>query len=463
MNIDYDNLFNLGLEEFSAEMLKIQSKIKPLVIEYKVLKSIDHLSFDAVKKYIKPDPNNNRIRYIFYDEREDEIYSNEKKRRPFGGKYDYINCEPYYLPFGVVEVAIRGFSISRKESDYKHPHMERAFEERNFFYYDFDEEHYVQINLEKTKNPNTIEFLKRKEQGILVERKMKKYGKLYYRAYDDILERVKGVVGSKKKEIISFLEDVKGFLSVEFPKGLLARLILSEVNSEEYKILSDEVKQYVSNIDDQLTDLSSLIVEDDFDFSDLVELDPMKEFLKNAENFRVGILNVLFTPRPEKKPRFLKINRNGVTVEMAVGYLYEPSEDILCPNISELERRSSYYDKSANPLSEQEIMKEIRFKLQQKEKNMVVADTVEIEENEQNYPAELTKYFTAEQLKNLLKLSTAKRMEEDLIKLFGQHKNKGPKVPPSLRPEEKVGGKKGYLQLARELSNLLFDFKRRET
>ncbi|HDR8323991.1 TPA: hypothetical protein QC175_005709 [Bacillus cereus] len=428
-------LKDMSEEEIIAIAMESFLEIPNLDVDQKVLDatSMYKADFNLVKKYIKYDFTNFVVTYPYVNEEEDPLYNKgvfskgQSDFFPMNNYFISIGASVTVMPYGIVEVVFVGDHVFRNTNDYRHYKANKIFETKDYFYYDFIAQEFVQVNESdldngrklKMKNEDTYlqktkkhiqEYIKREELLEYTKQRLK----VRARTYQERFRKFKEVWGlgstlNTFMKIEKFILEYISFLE-ELEVGLQLKLIYSKLTNREFKQLEKIRKELLENDIPKCQETLHQLIEVIGTNEEKREYqwDNFKEFnlnflheeelaiLNEFRNVDVRRLLDFITPRSaDFNPKFL--------MQGYIGYDLTLKE--IYPNLAQLEKREMRTEKMGSDLLERERKKMTLDRLEQHAAN---GENLS-EEKEEEY---VDGWFTLEELTELIQLSSSAQLSK---------------------------------------------------
>lgn len=432
-DVTIEVLKDMSEKEIIAIAMKSFLEIPNLDVDQKVLDAATmyRADFDLVKRHIKYDFKNFVVTYPYVNEQEDVLYSKgvfSKEQADFFPMNSYfisVLADVTVMPYGMLEVTFIGEHIFRNTNDYRHHKANKIFETKDYFYYDFIKQEFVQVNesdlnngrklkaknesayVEKTKK-HIQEYIKREELLEYTKQRLK----VRARSYQERFRKFKEVwgLGSKLNTFIKiekYFEEYISFLE-ELEVGLQLKLIYSKLTNREFlqleKIRKDLLETDIPKCQETLHRLVEAICAKEEKY----QWDNIKEFnLNSLDDDDLAILNEFRDVDVRRlldfvTPRSMDFNPSFI-LQGYIGYDLKLKE--LYPNLAQLEKREMRTDKMGSDLLERERKK---MTLDRLEQHAARAEDPS-EEKEEEY---VDGWFTLEELTILIQLSTSEQLSK---------------------------------------------------
>ncbi|WP_283749698.1 hypothetical protein [Bacillus mycoides] len=428
-------LKDMSEEEVRAIAMKSFLEIPNLDVDQKVLDATTmyRADFDLVKKYINYNFKDFIVTYPYINEQEDVLYNKgvfsdvQSDFFPMNGYFISIRANVKAMPYGMLEVTFTGEHVFRNTNDFRHYKSNTIFETKDYFYFDFSTEEFVQVNesdlnngrklklknestyIEKTKK-HIQEYIKREELLEYTKQRLKVRARTYQERFRKFKE-IWGLGGNFNtfKKIEKYFNGYINFLE-ELEVGLQLKLIYSKLTNREFQKLEKIRKEFletdIPKCEETLQQLVKAIRKNkekrSYKWNDFKEFD--LNFLHEEElvilnEFRdkdVRRLLDFVTPRSKDfNPEFL--------MQGYVGYDLTLKE--IYPNLAEMERREMRTDKMGSHLLERERKQMTLDRLEQRAAKGETASEKETEEY-------VDGWFTLEELTELIQLSSPAQLSK---------------------------------------------------
>lgn len=336
--------------------------------------------FDLLKSnldYKDEDDERWRIKVPFVNERERKYYQGEIS---FGlEKYTmdpetggFVKCDSRIIekPLGLVEIHHFGRLESRLYKNHTFPSISNTYDHFLYFYYDYDQNKYVQVHSENLKKAKYLiesgqgfEAKSEDDEKILLylekenivklgisrlKRIMEeeKYHRKFYDFLNDHYDKEKGIKEDGKEKngtrlsienIAGYVERYKWYMDVDFTNWMKIKFLLTLINREEYEKLMEEKRKTLKTREEILQEIATLFnylegttnERATFDLStiQIIQGEEIRERIKKLLNVFV----VFKTPKPSKVP--------DQALLLKQGFIYDSKNHKLYPNAAEVERR----------------------------------------------------------------------------------------------------------------------------
>lgn len=427
-DVTIEVLKDMSEEEVITIAMQSFLEIPKLDVDQKVLDatSMYKADFNLVKKYIKYDFTNFIVTYPYVDEQEDVLYSkgvfsNEQSDFfPMNGYFISIMANVMVMPFGMLEVTFTGEHVFRNGNDYRHHKANTMFETKDYFYFDFRTEEFVQVNESdlvngrklKLKNESTYlqktkkhiqEYIKREELLEYTKQRLKVRARTYQERFRKFKE-VWGLGGDLNtlNKIEKYFVEYINFLE-ELEVGLQLKLIYSKLTNREFlqleKIRKDFLKTDIPKCEKSIQQLVKVIRKNKEKRS--YKWDDFKEFNLNfLHEEDLVFLNEFKDKDVRRLKDFVTPRTNDFNPSFVMqGYIgYDLTLKEIYPNLAQVEKREMRTDKMGSDLLERERKAMTLDRLAQYEAKGEKPSEKEIEEY-------VDGWFTLEELKELIQLS----------------------------------------------------------
>ncbi|QWG31471.1 hypothetical protein EXW58_29265 (plasmid) [Bacillus mycoides] len=356
----------LPIEELSSEQL-LESTIQTIFATGPVNeKKTDRLElanqmrnadFDIIKcsiKYERKDGEFN-IELPFLNQRRDPhfqegLFIKTLDMIPVVGHFVQCDSEVVKRPLGLVEIVHRGFNFAPNPSDLRFPKYERQYENRDYFYFDYEKKEYVGVipeELEQAKwrlakdmedgpdlKKEVEEYLLREEVLLKIEKKVIPLGITYQKK---LREFYKMKHYNTIASIERYLKIYKEFLESHMILGLKLHLFFSTIKFSEYERLkkeADRLEVQLQEVENLLEKLKSSIQDqyEKFESMNILEL-----HIDSAEG---TISKLLVNKISQELDTFKTIRDDGRKEGDFTGYIGYSSDLMeVYPNIAQFEKR----------------------------------------------------------------------------------------------------------------------------
>ncbi len=379
------------------ESMEHMKNIDFVKISYNELsKKMEAPNFDLLKSKIKiEDEGVWKVSVPFVDEKERDYY---KKIIKFGlEKYfllpdtgGFVKCDAKLIekPLGLVEIHYWGDFITRMYKNHSFDDPKRIYNKRDYFYYDYEENKYIQVhseNLEKAKydiqkgrgfqpkskedelinmyinKENLLKVVKGRLKEISEESQFhQKFMNFIYDKYDKNPDEGRLL---SPANILNYLERTGWYLYDHFERWLKIKLLISSIDRKEYTKLIQETQrlnEVKENITYLILQLKNHLSGDKYDRENY-NLDNENMMLEAIE-IRKKIKSLLkeFTDFKTPKPPG-KIPTKGLEKQ---GFIYDENEHKLYPNAAEIERRRlktlEHYSDEEYDAYQNEVLKRLK-------------------------------------------------------------------------------------------------------
>jgi len=329
------------------------------------LRTKKKLSFDEVSHLLKYDNDNGNYTFIYYDEREEPIYKDNRNggyKVPSKSFWWVIKSKVIPKQLGIVVVEIIIGKMVRNENDWRWMKDDKPeHQEEKLFYYDYENEKYIQVFLDtdkskkkKKKDENTEpsereqyieEYKKRLDMIDYVDERMAEMEEEYYIELDNTTKKVKSLYSDHDHTSHVFELLFSSFLNYKinyFDKYFSIKLSLNHVDLTEYlktiKFMNElELKiekARLKNQDMQIKYNNSNIPYTDSPYKENDELYNFHRYLKAAAN---EIQKMLY-------PRVIKPFNPKKNKDISLDGYYRYTLKKLYPSLGTIELRRSMTD-----------------------------------------------------------------------------------------------------------------------
>lgn len=392
-DLTLDNIDSLTDDDLLEIVYQSFSEVKPVkyikVENHDLSKSIAKPDFNYIKKEIKywNEEDYFFIQVPIVDEEERShfkvnVFSKEgfHDRMPKDG-FMKMTSRIDIKAFGVIDVYFEGLIASRKPHEFKHLNYSRIYEHIESFYFDFNLKEYIGVddaqmeearralfrdpNFNFKDSPERVqEYFRRERLTEVIKNRLKEQKELC----EDVFYKIKDTrynvlvsngITTTQENISSALNYVRNyykFLENTLPKWLKLKLIFSEISSNEYNKLIQEVNNLKSLIESSaymLEQMATLI-------QNRTGQDPMLFNWNGLDSeTEEGKLKQLFVKQSGPKdqlerfltPRPAKFDRYDPLLGF-IGYDLETKE--VYANIAETERRLYRTEEHSSFIAEEE-------------------------------------------------------------------------------------------------------------
>lgn len=340
--------------------------------------------------------DNGNLIYPYYNEREDHFYDllfQGLKMLPAKGFFWLVDTTVENKPFGMYRTETSISKVMRKQNDFRFPNVQKlrdnpregkSYIDEKYFYYDFEEEKYIQVNIELDKegnpvNDETEELYRRRETIDYIttrfSRVLREYREFFIRKHEFIRNESKDVNNTKTyNEIFSTYHE----LLTEAKQKLPVKLILGHVDAEEYNILSEYIDSKISEVLENIATIDEIVKQENTEIVVFTQGDWAIKyksiFEKLGPSFKSGYLKTILdfiTRRPEyeKQPKY--------TVS---GYIITKDEKgfvrRLIPNLGTVESRDFFSELQSSDDKvaeyERELIEHLNNELEEENKPLAV-------------------------------------------------------------------------------------------
>ncbi|MDX5880813.1 MULTISPECIES: hypothetical protein [unclassified Bacillus cereus group] len=341
MKITIEQLQAMSDSELIQYVIKNKLTTKEMTFQYlskeetKIEEEITY-TFEQIKKHIQYN-NKEGILYLpFINEKENpilrkKVFSQKKYDRiPKWGHFNVLRAAVVNEIFGLVTATMLIEQVSRKvdiqfenEKNGDKPKVEYSM----FMY---EEEEFIQIDMENKEDPHTQEYLRRMEMKEYVFKRCKKFVYAYYESLDDMLDLKAPNVN--KQVLHDFFTKWYEFLGYGMPLGVSTSLIFGQISVDEYNTFLDVMDYYTEEIPKILSVLPTLPGGSEVTSPDyLLYMENPANYLMDLFKFREG-----------------KESHSGYFIWKGRAY----------PTLAEVERRTYLTDYSSTIFKEEEWAQE---------------------------------------------------------------------------------------------------------
>lgn len=339
---------------FDVTYIDLSTKIEGL--QYK-----KELSFDDINKYFTYDNDDGNYTFVFFDERDLPIYKqvlNGGFKVPSKNFWWVIECKLVKKQLGIFVVMVKIGKMVRNESDWRWIKDDKpAYEEEKIFYYDYENDKFLQVFLnsdkKKGKKKKQEESEEKSEREIYIEEYKKRMEVINYidermaRIEDEYAHALNDATGSiirlnsehTSHNYGQMFKEFTNFKTEQFDKFFSIKLSLGHVDFSEYVRLTkymNEVAKKVTKASQKNNELQEIYstalsyVREPYQNKDDVK-SAYDDYMKTTYDQMVRIL------KPRTIVPFNYKNKDKVTID---GY-YDYSNLRLYPSLGTVELRRS--------------------------------------------------------------------------------------------------------------------------
>lgn len=313
--------------------------------------------FDVIKRLIKYERKDGEfnIELPFLNQRRDPhflegLFAKTSDMVPVVGHFVQCDSEVVKRPLGLVEIVHRGFNFAPNPSDLRFPKYERQYENRDYFYYDYEKKEYVGVipeELEQAKwrlakglengpdlKKEVEEYLLREEVLLKIEKRVIPLGIIYQKKLRDFCKmKHYNTIGSME----TYLKIYKAFLESDMILGLDLHLFFSTIKFSEYGRLKKEANKLevqLKEVEYLLKELKSLMQNqyEKYESMNILEL--------HIDSTEGTISKLLVNKISQELETFKTIRDDGRKEEDFTGYIGYSSDLMeVYPNIAQFEKR----------------------------------------------------------------------------------------------------------------------------
>lgn len=313
--------------------------------------------FDVIKRSIKYERKNGEfnIELPFLNQRRDPhfkegLFAKTSDMVPVVGHFVQCDSEVVKRPLGLVEIVHRGFNFSPNPSDLRFPKYERQYENRDYFYFDYEKKEYVGVipeELEQAKwrlakgvedgpdlKKEVEEYLLREEILLKIEKKVIPLGIAYQKKLREFY-KVKHY--NSVESIERYLKIYKEFLGSHMILGLKLHLFFSTIKFSEYERLILEANR----LEGQIREIETLLNELKVSIQDQYEKYESMNILELHIDSVEGVISKhLVNKISQELDTFKTVRDDGRKEEDFTGYIGYSSDLMeVYPNIAQFEKR----------------------------------------------------------------------------------------------------------------------------
>ncbi|GAB6482764.1 hypothetical protein bcgnr5376_55980 [Bacillus cereus] len=269
--------------------------------------------------------------YPYYNEREDSFYDllfQGLKMLPAKGFFWLVDTAVENKPFGMYRTETSISKVMRKQNDFRFPNVKKlrdnpregkSYIDEKYFYYDFEEEKYIQVKIELDKegnpaNDETEELYRRRETidyiTVRFSKVLREYREFFIRKYEYIQSKSKDVNNTK-----TYIEIFTAYreLLTEAKQKLPVKLILGHVDSQEYAVLSEHIDSKISEVLENIAAIDKILKHENTEIVVFTQeewaIKYKAIFERLGSSFKSGYLKSVLdfiTRRPEyeKQPKY---------------------------------------------------------------------------------------------------------------------------------------------------------------
>lgn len=222
------------------------------------------ISMQQLSSYMDVDGEKGVCTYPSGEEEEKLLFLG-RKQLPVKGFRWRLYTDKKESPFALIKILFEAQMVGRKENDRRHPDFRHAERDTKHFYYDYEKETYVQVNLRnKGENVEKAEYFRRQELLAAITEKFNEVYDRYLESLQDIALYVKWPRLETAQHYINFFQKVDKWLQTHLVYLQLERFYdrtdveniahLHEYTEELQKKMSDmceELKVWKENKGDE--------------------------------------------------------------------------------------------------------------------------------------------------------------------------------------------------------------------
>lgn len=332
--LTHEEIENLELSELIDIMLATSDK-REFQITYQEVPSHfsqkDEMGIDDVKECFNFDVPNCTYQFPYIEERDTIEVTEFLGRRTIPAKDFFWSMKVVKEEkmFGIVDVTFRINKVSVKTNEERFEQTQTVFKDQTFYFYDYEQGVYVQINKKGKENDNTQEYKRRVQLMEMCFERLEKennaYLKLLESASIDLTERTKEphFVG----EFIEYFTNYQAHFAILEP-FLPLKTLFNHTDSENYQRICSFLDRLKISVSETLTTLRKMQTNGISD--DLREPQHVEAFT-DFQDVKKRIKK-MFALREEKE----QTGKRKVIVHKTDGF-YDWDENRMYPNLIQIE------------------------------------------------------------------------------------------------------------------------------
>ncbi|MGM2612126.1 hypothetical protein [Bacillus cereus group sp. BceL008] len=330
----HEEIENLELSELIDIMLATSDK-REFQITYQEVPSYfsqkNEMGIDDVKECFNFDVQNCTYQFPYIEERDTIEVQEFLGRRTVPAKDFFwsMKTTKEEKMFGIVDVTFRINKVSVKTNEERFEQTQTVFKDQTFYYYDYEQGVYVQINKKGKENDNTLEYKRRVQLMEMCFERLEKENNAYLK----LLESASIDLTERKKEPHFVAEFIEYFTNYEAHFAILEpflplKMLFNHTDSENYQRICSFLERLKISVSKTLTTLRKMQTNGITD--DLREPQHVKEFT-SFQNVKKEIQK-MFSLREEKE----QTGKRKVIIHKTDGF-YDWDENRMYPNLIQIE------------------------------------------------------------------------------------------------------------------------------
>lgn len=407
----HEEIETLDLEELIDIMLATSDKREFIIKKQEVpshFSQKDEMGIDDVKEFFGFDVPKCTYQFPHIEERDTIEVTEFLGRRTVPAKDFFWSMKVIKEEkmFGIVDVTFKINKVYVKSNEERFEQIQTVFKDQTFYFYDYEQEQYVQINKKGKENDNTQEYKRRVQLMEMcferLEKENNSYLKLLETASVDLTKRTKEP--HYVDEFIEYFTNYQAHFAILEP-FLPLKILFNHTDSTNYQRICTFLERLKNLVSESLTTLKKMQKNGILD--DLREPQHVKEF--TSFQYVKKEIQKMFRLREEQE----QTGKRKVVVEKTDGF-YEWDEDRMYSNLVQIE--TSRFFKNAPGTKEQR-----EREIDEIHKSMLGNAKTMKEENEDIVENEV---LTQEELEKLSTL-TGREKRSYLVKIISGLVRKG--------------------------------------